>query len=123
MAYLLLHNSVNISSNSYKNILSTPNNTKEDNKTQIIESITVGDDTKSVGSSTILAYKKNTQYIPNNIVGIDSTLGDIVIGKNELIILRGGWSNRNDVYFSEDPTSTSGLSTLNIIWKGVTTKK
>jgi hypothetical protein len=57
------------------------------------------------------------------LVGIDPVLGDIIIGNNELVILRGGWNNRNGVFFSEDPKTTSGFSTVNIIWKGVTPSK
>ena len=53
---------------------------------------------------------------------MDAVLGDIIIGQNELVILRGGWSNRNGIFFSEDPKTSTGFSTINIIWKGVTSR-
>ena len=79
-------------------------------------------DKTSVGNTTIVSYKE-TQYDSKKLIDIDPTLGDIIIGKNELVILRGGWSNRNGVFFHEDPRSTDGFSTINIIWKGVTPRK
>lgn len=75
---------------------------------------------KTFENSTIVSYKRNITYDAKKMVGIDPILGDIVIGKNELVILRGGWKNRNDVYFSEDPRNTTGFSSVNIIWKGTT---
>jgi hypothetical protein len=77
----------------------------------------------SIGNTTVVAYQDTQQYDPKRMVGIDPILGDIVIGKNELIVLRGGWSNRNNVFFHEDPKSTVGFSTINFIWKGVTPRK
>lgn len=77
----------------------------------------------SVGNTTIVSYQQVQQYDPKKLVGIDPVLGDIVIGRNELVILRGGWSNRNGVFFNENPKTTTGFSTVNIIWKGVTPRK
>ena len=76
----------------------------------------------SVGNTTVVSYQKTT-YDPKRLVSVDPVLGDIVIGRNELVILRGGWSNRNGIFFHEDPKSTDGFSTVNIIWKGVTPSK
>lgn len=77
----------------------------------------------SVGDSTVIAYSNTTTYDAKKLLGIDPVLGDIVIGKNELVILRGGWSNRNGVFFGEDPKTTTGFSSVNIIWKGKTFRK
>lgn len=77
----------------------------------------------SVGNTTVVAYQKTDQYDPKRLVGIDPVLGDIVMDRNQLVILRGGWSNRNGIFFHEDPKSTDGFSTVNIIWKGVTPRK
>jgi hypothetical protein len=77
----------------------------------------------SVGNTTVIAYQETTQYDIKKLVGIDPVLGDIIIGRNELVILRGGWSNRNNVFFNEDPKTTTGFSTINMIWKGVTPRK
>ncbi|MCK9416163.1 hypothetical protein M0Q97_05845 [Candidatus Dojkabacteria bacterium] len=123
--YATSTNSVNISSDSYRNIVTTSGNTGSNSSTVLANSIT--NDGKivpsSVGSSTIVAYNQTSQYDATKMVGIDPILGDIVIRSNELVILRGGWINRNGVYFNEDPKTTTGLNTVNIIWKGVTNRK
>lgn len=62
-------------------------------------------------------YKK-TQYNPNAVLGIDPVQGDIVVNQDELPVLRGGWYDRNGVYYNDVPT-TNGLSSINIIWTGV----
>lgn len=119
--YATSTNSVNISSDTYRNAVTT----SSDTSTVLANSITIDGKIvpSSVGSSTIVAYSQTNQYDATKMVGIDPILGDIVIGYNELVILRGGWMNRNGVYFSEDPKTTTGLSTINIIWKDVTHRK
>lgn len=123
--YATLTNNVNISSDSYRNIVTTSGNTGSDSSAVLANSITIDGKIvpSSVGSSTIVAYSQTSQYDATKMVGIDPILGDIVIGNNELVILRGGWINRNGVYFNEDPKTTTGLNTVNIIWKGVTNRK
>jgi len=80
------------------------------------------DSTVSVGQTTVVSYNQ-TNYNSLESKGLDPILGDILIGQNELAILRGGWSNRNNVYYHEDPKSTDGFNSINIIWKGVTNRK
>ncbi len=46
-------------------------------------------------------------------LGLDE-FGDIIIGKNELPLIRGGWEERNGVLF-EDSSSDAEFSSLNII--------
>ena len=57
-------------------------------------------------------------YDQNKILGIDPIQGDIMVNKNELAVLRGGWYDRNGVYYNDVPI-VNGLSTINIIWSGV----
>ena len=57
-------------------------------------------------------------YQSNTTLGIDPILGDIVFEADEIPIIRGGWSNRNDMMYSDDINS-SGLKSVNIIKKGV----
>jgi hypothetical protein len=113
-----LNNSANQSSSSnnnlYRNNLSNPESA--------ILGVNTGTENISVGDSTIVAYS-NTQYDSKKMINIDPVLGDIIIEKNDLIVLRGGWPNRNGVYFNENPRSTDGFSTINIIPKGITYKK
>lgn len=61
--------------------------------------------------------RPNPSYNPREVRGIDPTLGDIVFEASEIPIIRGGWTDRNDVYFS-DNISESGLKSVNIIKKG-----
>jgi hypothetical protein len=60
---------------------------------------------------------KSEPYNPNVILGIDPVQGDIVVNKDELPILRGGWYDRNGVYYSDIP-NIGEMSSINIIWSG-----
>ena len=57
-------------------------------------------------------------YTPTTVLGLDPTLGDIIFEPNELPMIRGGWSDRNSLYYSDDIDS-NGLKAVNIIKKGV----
>ena len=59
-----------------------------------------------------------TRYDANRVLGLDPIQGDIITDKNELAVLRGGWYDRNQVYYNDVPI-VNGLSTINIIWTGV----
>lgn len=61
-------------------------------------------------------------YKPNLTLGIDPVLGDIVFKSEEFPIIRGGWYDRNGVYFSDDMDDSS-LKSINIIKKGVVDAK
>jgi hypothetical protein len=45
-----------------------------------------------------LTNVSDSQY--NEVIGMDN-FGDILIGRNELVILRGGWSDRNGTFFTD----------------------
>ena len=60
--------------------------------------------------------------IPNLSLGIDPVLGDIFFDPNEIPIRRGGWYDRNGVYFSNS-LDDSSLKSINIIKKGVIDSK
>ena len=61
------------------------------------------------------------RYDPNKMMGMDAVQGDIVVEKNEFAVLRGGWYDKNGVFYSDIPM-INGLSTINIIWTGVSIK-
>ena len=61
-------------------------------------------------------------YKSDTTLGLDPILGDILFDASELPIIRGSWSNRNDMYYSDDIDS-SGLKSVNIIKKGVVDSK
>ncbi len=56
-------------------------------------------------------------YEPNKVIGLDSILGDIIFHASEIPLIRGGWRDRNDIYFSDD-IDGSGLKSVNVIYKG-----
>jgi hypothetical protein len=62
------------------------------------------------------------KYDKKIVLGLDSSMGDIVIGKDELPIIRGGWIDRNGLYYNETPME-NGLGPVNIIFKGVSERK
>jgi hypothetical protein len=56
-------------------------------------------------------------YNPNTSLGLDNILGDIVFEPSEIPIIRGGWYDRSNFFYSDD-LSDSGLKSVNIIRKG-----
>jgi len=61
-------------------------------------------------------------YQPDLAVGLDPVLGDILFESEEYPIVRGGWYDRNGVYFSPDIKDTN-LKSINIIKTGVVDSK
>jgi len=61
------------------------------------------------------------RYDPNKTLGLDAVQGDIIADLNEYAVLRGGWYDRNGIYYNDIPV-INGLSTINIIWTGVSQK-
>jgi hypothetical protein len=60
----------------------------------------------------------DVDYSDNTVLGLDPVLGDIIFQPEEIPIIRGGWYDRNDIYFSDELNGT-GLKSINIIKKGV----
>jgi hypothetical protein len=52
-------------------------------------------------------------YDPKSLLGIDPIHGDIIVEKNEYPLIRGGWSDRNGIYFGE-AANYKGLTSINI---------
>lgn len=57
-------------------------------------------------------------YEKNRVLGLDPNYGDIILENQEVPILRGGWSDRNGIYYNEEPLD--GFSTVNIRVTGIT---
>ena len=72
----------------------------------------------SILSSEIEPETSDVDYSSSTVIGLDPLLGDIIFEPQELPIIRGGWYDRNDIYFS-DELSGSSLKSINIIKKGV----
>jgi hypothetical protein len=64
------------------------------------------------------AIKKNDPTAAD--IGIDE-FGDILIGRGELPLIRGGWTDRNDIFY-EDSTSDQKPSSVNISVKKIVQK-
>lgn len=56
-------------------------------------------------------------YNQNSVSGLDPVLGDIIFESNEIPVIRGGWYDRNGVYYS-DGIDGNGLRSVNLIKKG-----
>jgi hypothetical protein len=61
-------------------------------------------------------------YNPYSVVGLDPVLGDIIFEPNEIPVIRGGFYDRNGVYYS-DSVDGNGLRSVNIIKKGTVDSK
>lgn len=61
--------------------------------------------------------RPNPTYNPQATLGIDPVLGDIIFEASEIPIIRGGWYDRNNIYYTDD-VSDKGLKSVNIIKKG-----
>lgn len=61
-------------------------------------------------------------YVPTETKGIDSVLGDIIFEPNEIPIIRGGWVDRDGIYYSDDISGNS-LKSVNIVFKGKVSSK
>jgi hypothetical protein len=70
--------------------------------------------------------QSSSMYDPSKVIGLDPVLGDIIFEASELPLIRGGWYDRNGVYFSdESPSQGEGtsLKSVNIVTKGVIDSK
>lgn len=80
--------------------------------------------------NNILEENKATEnnkgsYVKTNddtVLGIDPILGDIIFEAEELPIIRGGWYDRNGIYYSSDIDGNQ-LKSVNIIKKGTVDSK
>lgn len=61
-------------------------------------------------------------YNPYSVSGLDPVLGDIIFEPNEIPVIRGGFYDRNGVYYS-DSVDGNGLRSVNIIKKGTVDSK
>lgn len=57
-------------------------------------------------------------YNPDLVKGIDPILGDILFDPDKIPVIRGGWVDRNNIYYN-DTVNGNGLNSVNIIKKGV----
>jgi hypothetical protein len=73
-------------------------------------------------STDISAVKPSADYNAGSTLGIDPTLGDIIFEPNEIPVIRGGWYDRNGIYYT-DSVDGNSMKSVNIIKKGVVDSK
>jgi hypothetical protein len=66
-------------------------------------------------------YTTNIAYNQELTLGIDPIHGDIIVEQDEYAIIRGGFRDRNGVWYNENPLS-GGLSSINVTFNGITEK-
>jgi len=64
-----------------------------------------------------ISTPRTPSYNEKETLGLDPILGDIIFKPNELPIIRGGWSDRSNVYYSSDIDGNQ-MKSVNIIKKG-----
>ncbi len=68
---------------------------------------------EAIRTKIILETNAAGEVIQDPNLGLDK-FGDIVIGLNELPIIRGGWNDRLDVFYSTD-IKNDNISSVNIV--------
>lgn len=72
-------------------------------------------------TNTQEVINNSADYDPSETRGLDPVLGDIIFNPNEIPVIRGGWRDRNGVFYSEGIDKE--FSSINIIKRGTTDKK
>lgn len=67
--------------------------------------------------NTDISATRRPSYNPKEVLGIDPVLGDILFEPDELPVIRGGWYDRNNIYYSADIDGNQ-MKSVNIIRKG-----
>lgn len=89
----------------------------EDYHRERLLSISNKEQTFNSNFNTDISTPRKAQYNTKEVIGIDPTLGDILFEPDELPIIRGGWYDRNNIYYSNDIDGNQ-MKSVNIIKKG-----
>lgn len=57
-------------------------------------------------------------YTASQVYGIDPVLGDIIFEPEEIPVIKGGFYDRNTIYYSDD-INNKGLKSVNVFYQGV----
>jgi hypothetical protein len=68
------------------------------------------------------AGKPNANYDSSLVLGLDPEMGDILFEPDEIPVIRGGWKDRNGVFY-QDIVDGLGMKTVNIYKKGTVDSK
>lgn len=69
-----------------------------------------------------ISVRPDPNYNPNITKGLDPVLGDILFESDEIPIIRGGFYDRNNIFYSDD-IDDKGLKSINIISRGTIDSK
>lgn len=69
-----------------------------------------------------ISTRPDPTYDPNVAKGLDPVLGDILFEASEIPIIRGGFYDRNEIYYS-DNIDDNGLKSINVISRGTIDSK
>ena len=67
------------------------------------------------------SVRRFPDYNPSEVRGLDPILGDILFESSEIPIIRGGWRDRNNIFYNEEPGKE--FSSINVVKKGTTDRK
>ena len=91
---------------------------KNDEDYFIAEQTNTANNNTSYSSLTSLkTVKPSATFNPNTSNGVDPVLGDILFTSSQLPIIRGGWFDRNGIYYSSN-INDNGPKSVNITNKG-----
>jgi hypothetical protein len=90
-------------------------------KSDLIRVIEAVEGVDSVNVSFISELNEQKLNSTDPLIGLDE-FGDIIIGRDELPLIRGGWKDKNGLYY-EDGLSTDKPCSLNISFKKVSVKQ
>jgi hypothetical protein len=71
----------------------------------------------AAGAFQVSTAQQVIGYTASQVLGLDPVLGDILFEPNEIPIIRGGFYDRNNVFYSDD-NNNSGLKSVNFFKKG-----
>ena len=69
-----------------------------------------------------IGLRPDPNYSPTVTKGLDPVLGDIIFEPDEIPVIRGGWRDRNNIYYSAEIDGNQ-MKSVNIINKGVVDSK
>lgn len=80
------------------------------------------DNYNSSYNADISTPRPDPNYDANKVIGLDPEMGDIIFEPNEIPVIRGGWSDRNELVY-QDVVDGLGLKSVNIYKKGTIDSK
>ena len=69
------------------------------------------------GTFNVSEAQASIGYTASQVIGIDTVLGDILFEPNEIPVIKGGFYDRNHIFYSDD-INNSGLKSVNVLFQG-----